>query len=281
MELTAEKVHERLTPRWNAHFFEQVDSTNEIAMENLRRNRSFIQAQNAEDVIVADEQVKGKGRLGRTWYTPPGTALIVSVILPIIEPKFLPRVTMLGVVAIAEMIDGLSKHPLPPALSPLHGEGDQEKHPAVGIKWPNDVQVNGKKVSGVLSEACWKINEPYAPLLAGVVLGMGVNVRIDFSGTELEETAISIEPALSKTVDRLELLGDLMARVDYWYARIGSDALFDAWKRRLNMLGKMVTVQQATIYGLAESVDEDGTLMVRDEQNVLHRVVAGDIALGS
>ena len=169
---------------------------------------------------------------------------------------------MLGAASIAEIIEHL-------------GATD------VGIKWPNDVQLNGKKVSGVLSEAAWVANSPHGGRLLGVVLGMGVNVRIDFSGTELAETAISIEPALGKAVNRLDLLGDLMGRIDYWYARIGSDELFEAWKSRLNMLGKMVTVQQGTIHGLAESVDASGTLLVRDEQGELRRVVAGDIALGS
>ncbi|MEO8611332.1 MAG: biotin--[acetyl-CoA-carboxylase] ligase [Chloroflexota bacterium] len=278
MELTAENVKAKLALRWNAVFYEQVDSTNDIAMQHLQQNRSFLQAQVAGDVIVADEQVKGKGRLDRTWYTPPGTALIVSVILPILEREYLPRVTMLGSVAIAEMLEQIP-HPLAP--SPYNGEGEQENDWKIGIKWPNDVQVNGKKVCGILSEAHWAINSVNAPKLWGVVLGMGVNVRIDFGGTELAETAISIEPALGKPVNRLDLLGDLMARVDYWYARIGSDELFDAWKSRLNMLGKMVTVQQGTIHGLAESVDANGTLLVRDAQDVLHRVMAGDIALGS
>jgi BirA family biotin operon repressor/biotin-[acetyl-CoA-carboxylase] ligase len=272
MELTADNVKAKLAPRWNAHFYERVDSTNEIAMKHLGQNRDI--TQNAGDVFVADEQVKGKGRLGRTWYTPPGTALIVSVILPVTQREYLPRVTMLGAVAIAEMIKGLKPHPL--ALSPYDGEGEQDHKWNIGIKWPNDVQLNGKKVSGILSEVAWNGDQ-----LRGVVLGMGVNVRIDFSGTELAETAISIEPALGRTVDRLELLGDLMARIDYWFSRIGSDVLFDAWKSRLNMLGKLVTVQQGTIHGLAEAVDPSGTLMVRDEKDVLHRVIAGDIALGS
>jgi BirA family biotin operon repressor/biotin-[acetyl-CoA-carboxylase] ligase len=278
MELTAENVKAKLAPRWNAVFFEQVDSTNDIAMEHLRRTCSFLQAQAAGDVIVADEQIKGKGRLDRTWYTPPGTALIVSVILPITEREYLPRVTMLGALAIAEML-GQIPHPLAP--SPFDGEGEQENDWKIGIKWPNDVQVNGKKVCGVLSEAHWIFNSRDASKLWGVVLGMGVNVRIDFRGTELEHTAISIEPALGKTVNRLDLLGDLMGRIDYWYARIGSDELFDAWKSRLNMMGKMVTVQQGTIHGLAESVDASGTLLIRDGQGELHRIIAGDIALGS
>jgi BirA family transcriptional regulator, biotin operon repressor / biotin---[acetyl-CoA-carboxylase] ligase len=261
MELTAEKVKTRLAPRWNAQFFERVDSTNEIALKRFFE-KSWLQLRVDEgDVIVADEQLKGKGRLGRTWYTPLGTSLIVSVILPLTEPKHLPRITMLGAVVIAEMIEQL---------------GVIE----VGIKWPNDVQLNSKKVSGVLSEARWMPGGSRMGL-RGVVLGMGVNVRIDFSGTELAETAISIEPALGRQVDRLDLLADLMARVDYWYGRIGSAELFDAWKSRLNMLGKMVTVQQGTIHGLAESVDESGALKVRDHNGVLQRVIAGDIALGS
>jgi BirA family biotin operon repressor/biotin-[acetyl-CoA-carboxylase] ligase len=251
MELTAEKVKAKLAPRWNAQFLERVDSTNEIALEWLRKGAT------ASSVVIADEQVKGKGRLGRTWYTPPGTAVIVSVILFLNHREFLPRITMVGALAIAEMIENL-------------GVGD------VGIKWPNDVQVNGRKVSGVLPEAVWDGDN-----LWGVVLGMGVNVRIDFNDTELAETAISIEPALGRSVDRLELLGDLMRRVDYWYERIASDELFDAWKSRLNMLGKMVTVQQGTIHGVAESVEHTGALMVRDESGLLHRVMAGDIALGS
>lgn len=259
MELTAENVKAKLAPRWNAVFYEQVNSTNDIAMENVLNSRSF---RSLGDVIVADEQVKGKGRLNRTWYTPPGTALITSVVLPVTERKFLPRVTMLGAVAIAEMIENL-------------GAAN------VGIKWPNDVHLSGKKVCGILAEANWIPEVVATRKLYGVVLGMGVNVRIDFSGTELAETAISIEPALGRPVNRLDLLGDLMSRIDYWYGRIGSDELFDAWKSRLNMLGKIVTVQQGTIHGLAESVDESGTLLVRDEQGVLHRVVAGDIALGS
>jgi len=262
MELTAEKVRARLAPRWNVQYFERVDSTNDIAMNRLHETKSKIQARFAGDVIVADEQVKGKGRLGRTWYTPPGTALIVSVILPLTEPKHLPRITMLGAAAIAEMIEN---------LGPSY----------VGIKWPNDVHLNGKKVSGVLAEANWYADSQREPELQGVVLGMGVNVRIDFSNTELAETAISIEPALGQPVDRLDLLADLMGRVDYWYARVGSDELFNFWKSRLNMLGTIVTIQSQMIRGIAESADESGALNVRDESGLLHRVVAGDIGLGS
>jgi BirA family transcriptional regulator, biotin operon repressor / biotin---[acetyl-CoA-carboxylase] ligase len=249
MVLTAERIQSKLAPR-PLRFYEQADSTNDLALDWLRAGAM------AGSAVVTDEQVKGRGRLGRTWYTPPGTALILSVVL---SPKVedLGQITMLGAVAIAEMIEHL-------------GTAD------VGIKWPNDVLLQGKKVSGVLSEAVWNGDK-----LQGAVLGMGINVRIDFSGTELAGTAISIEPALGHAVDRLDLLDDLLSRVDYWYERLQTSALFDAWKSRLNMLGKMVTVQQGTLHGLAESVDQSGALLLRDESGQLHRVVAGDIGLGS
>jgi len=264
MALTAERVQSRLASR-AVRFYARADSTNDLALDWLRAGAA------AGSVVVADEQVKGRGRLGRTWYTPPGTALIVSVVLrPTAEA--LGRVTMLGAVAIAEVVEQLP-HPLAP--SPSNGEGEQDRF-TVGIKWPNDVQVNGQKVSGVLSEAVWEGDR-----LRGAVLGMGVNVQIDFSGTELAHTAISLEPAFGLTVDRLDLLADLLARVDYWTARIGSNALFEAWKSRLNMLGKTVTLLNGTIQGVAESVEPSGALLVRDATGTIHRMMAGDIGLGS
>jgi BirA family transcriptional regulator, biotin operon repressor / biotin---[acetyl-CoA-carboxylase] ligase len=249
MVLTAEQIQSKLAPR-ALRFYEQADSTNDLALDWLRAGAV------AGSAVIADEQVKGRGRLGRMWYTPPGTALILSVVL---RPKveYLGQITILGAVAIAEMIEHL-------------GTTD------VAIKWPNDVLLQDKKVSGVLSEAVWNGDQ-----LQGVVLGMGINVRIDFSGTELADTATSIEPALGHGVDRLVLLADLLGRVDYWYERLQTGALFDAWKSRLNMLGKMVTVQGGTLHGFADSVDGSGALLLRDESGQLHRVVAGDIGLGS
>jgi BirA family biotin operon repressor/biotin-[acetyl-CoA-carboxylase] ligase len=247
MTLTADAVYRALGPR-PVRFYERADSTNDLALDWLREGAA------TGSLVIADEQVKGRGRLGRTWYTPPGTALILSVIL---RPSalHLPQMTMLGGVALTDTLNHLGA-------------------PDVGIKWPNDVQLNGRKVSGILPEAVWEGDK-----LVGVVLGMGVNVRIDFSGSELAQTAISIEPALGRMVNRLDVLADLLSRIDYWYGRL--DTVFAAWKSRLNMLGKLVTVQNAMISGWAENVDEQGALLVKDAKGQSHRVVAGDVALGS
>ena len=141
----------------------------------------------------------------------------------------------------------------------------------------SDVQVNGRKVSGVLPEIAWD-----GERLLGVVLGMGVNVRVDFSGTEVAQTAVSLETALGHPLDRAQLLAFILRRVDVWSARWGSVALLDAWKSRLNTVGQVVTVmgEAGNIHGTAQAVDASGALLVRDDNGMMHRVMAGDIALG-
>lgn len=244
--ITLERLHTALGSR-PFQYFPQVESTNDIALNWLRDGAAV------GSIVVSDEQTRGRGRLGRSWYAPPGTALMFSMVLYPPETA-VGRVTMMGALCICEALESL-------------GASD------IGIKWPNDVRLNGRKVSGVLSEAVWQDNH-----LRGVVLGMGINMRIDFTGTDFESTAISIEPALGKTVERIALLVTLLNRLDHWYSRIESDALFAAWKQRLVVLGREVTAGE--VRGVAEDVDSHGTLLVRTEEGILRRVVAGDIALG-
>jgi BirA family biotin operon repressor/biotin-[acetyl-CoA-carboxylase] ligase len=251
MTLNAENAHAGLFPR-PVQFFERVDSTNDIALDWLRQGAP------AGAVVIADEQVKGRGRLGRQWYTPPGTALIVSIVLrPTIQQ--IPQLTMLGALAICEMLEHV-------------GAED------VGIKWPNDVQLCGRKVSGVLPELVWNGNK-----INGAVLGLGINVRIDFGGTELADTAISIEPALGKPVSRLDLLVDLLSRVDAWTSSLGTSAVYNEWRARLRTIGQVVSVDGYgyRIHGRAEDVGKDGSLLVRDAEGNVHRAVAGDVVLGN
>lgn len=251
MELTETRLNNLLAPR-AIRFYERVDSTNDLALEWLSQGAA------PGSVVIANEQVKGKGRKGRSWYTPPGTALIVSVVLKP-EVRHLSRVTMLGAVAIAEMLESVGA-------------------PDIGIKWPNDVQLKGQKVSGVLPEVVWDGEN-----LRGVVLGMGINVRTDFSSTELVDRAVSIESSIGRSLDRAELLAALLGRVDHWTARLGTPELFRTWKARLTTLGREVSLEDGgqSIHGTAESVDDEGALRVRDAGGILHDVLAGDIALGS
>jgi BirA family biotin operon repressor/biotin-[acetyl-CoA-carboxylase] ligase len=210
-------------------------------------------------IVLADEQTAGRGRLGRTWLAEPGSSLLFSVILrPALAPEMLGRVPLLGAVALAECLEGLGL--------------------AARIKWPNDVQIEGRKVSGILAEAVWQ-----GERLAGVVLGIGVNVRrAALSQAQARALgAITIEEALGQALDRGRLLRDLRDCRDAWLPRAGDAALLAAWRSRAGMLGRPVTVQQGErmLTGIAQDIDEQGALLVRDAQGTLHRLLAGDVSL--
>ena len=244
MVLSIERLHQRLAPR-PFRYFDQLESTQDEAL-------SWLQAGAASgSVVVADEQLAGRGRSDHTWYTPPGVAVATSVILKPDE-SVLPKITMLSCVAIAEVLEALDVANLV-------------------IKWPNDVLVDGKKVSGILPETHWDGEK-----LHGVVLGMGINVRVNFSDTELVDHAVSIETVLKRPVDRTELIGSLLERIDYWLDH--TDSLFDAWQSRLVTIGQTISING--IDGVAEAVDASGALLVRDAADVLHRIYAGDVYLG-
>ena len=248
MAYTLEGLQAALSPRL-VRYLPEVGSTNDIALGWLRQGAP------EGAVVVADVQSLGRGRLGRRWHAPAGTALTASIVLKPARAA-LGRLTMVGAVAIAETIEGLGAT-------------------NVDIKWPNDVRLNGRKVCGILPEAAWE-----GDVLVGAALGMGLNVRVDFAGSELADRAISLEPALGHRLDRVELLARLLARVDDWQARAGSQDLFEAWKQRLSTIGQTVTVSGVSVGGVAEGVDDQGALLVRTESGDVQRVIAGDIQLG-
>jgi BirA family transcriptional regulator, biotin operon repressor / biotin---[acetyl-CoA-carboxylase] ligase len=244
MDLSRERLQAALGQR-AFDYYPQIGSTNDRALAWLTEGAS------AGSIVIADEQTQGRGRMGRAWYAPPGTALMLSYLLRP-APNDLAFVGMMGALAVCETVESFGAQ--------------------VGIKWPNDVQIDGRKLCGILPEASWQDGR-----LMGALMGIGLNVRIDFSGTLFEQSAVSLETAVGQ-VDRVEVLVRLLERLDYWSVRLASDALFDAWRDRLVMLGRRVAIND--ISGLAESVDRQGALLVRDDGGTLRWVIAGDISLG-
>lgn len=246
MTLTLERLTSTLAPR-PVRYVDTTGSTNDLCLEWV--------AQGAPSgaVIVAEQQTKGRGRLGRVWFSPPQTALMFTVIL---RPSVaaLARAPMLGALAVHR------------AIADLGIDG-------VGIKWPNDVQINGLKVCGILPEAAWDGGD-----FGGLVIGIGVNVRVDFSESTFKDSATSLETVLGERVDRLALLQSILSAIDELLPQVETDAFFDLWRDNLNMLGKpiMVEGQQFT----AQDVERDGALIIRDEAGKTRRMIAGDIALG-
>lgn len=230
-------------------FFPSVDSTNDIAQAWLREGAK------TGSVVLADEQVKGRGRRGRFWHTPAGVALAISYILKP-SAEYATRSSMVGALAVYELCAKL---------------GIQN----IGIKWPNDVQIAGKKVSGILPEAVWDGDK-----LLGVVLGMGINVRVDFA-EEIAPIAINLESALGKSLNRSDLISQVLAHADFWAARINSDELYFAWKSRLSTLGQHVVVEgiDSRIVGQAVDVDSNGSLLIKTVDAKILPVMAGDVSL--
>jgi BirA family transcriptional regulator, biotin operon repressor / biotin---[acetyl-CoA-carboxylase] ligase len=243
--LTDERLYAALQPR-KFHFQAVVDSTNNIA-----RGWALANAPSGA-VVVTEEQTAGRGRLGRSWHAPAGSGLLFSTILrPNIVPERIARVTMIGAVAVAEILE-------------QHAPG------LVALKWSNDVKLRGRKVCGILAESVW-----YGDSLAAVILGIGINIAIDFTGSELQDTAISLSTVTGTVPDRAAMLANLLKRIDYWTARIDGSELFGAWRSRLETIGQQVV--RSGISGLALDVDSEGALLIRDERGTMHRVIAGEI----
>ena len=243
MTLSRSRLERRLSRPFK--YFERVESTNDVA-------KAWLLAGAPEGaVVIADQQTRGRGRQGRQWRTPPKAALALSLILKP-ERAFLPRLNMVAALSVCDLVREC-------------GCAD------VSVKWPNDVQVNGMKVSGVLPEAIWAAGE-----LKGAALGIGVNVRVDFSGSGLRHSAISLEDVVNRTLDRTELLAALLRHFDRWHAKIATPELFAAWKARLNTLNREVSVNG--IEGVALDLRCDGALLIRDGAGELHYATAGELA---
>jgi len=155
--------------------------------------RMFAETDDEGTVAVAEEQSAGRGRLGRSWYAPPRTSVLVSVLLrPAVDPARLPELSLVAGGAVAEAIAGVT------GIEPT-------------IKFPNDVLVEGRKVAGILAESGD----------GRVVLGIGVNTNQTAdqlpADTQTEATSLRIE--LGEPVDRAELLVAILARLEESYDR--------------------------------------------------------------
>jgi BirA family biotin operon repressor/biotin-[acetyl-CoA-carboxylase] ligase len=251
-------IQEGLTTRWLGkglmHCYETIDSTNSEA-------KRLAHAGAPEGTIVlAESQCKGKGRMERTWVSPRGAGIYLSVVLrPRILPKEVQKLTFVAAVALAFTLRNL-------------GIMSQ-------IKWPNDILVNGKKVAGILMELT-----SGAKLVDFIVVGIGVNVNtsIDELPLSIRNLATSIHMVTDRPPQRREIIQVLLLQLELWYERFlaeSFDMVLEAWRQLSNTLGTRVrvTLSDKTLEGMAEAVASDGSLMVRDNKGRLHSVIAGDV----
>jgi BirA family biotin operon repressor/biotin-[acetyl-CoA-carboxylase] ligase len=211
-------------------------------------------------VLLADAQTRGRGRLGRSWVSPPGANLYLSALLrPDLPAAALPPVTLAAAVAVAEALN--------------------EAGARASIKWPNDVLLMGKKCAGILCESVVR-----GARVDALVVGVGVNLNWSELPSELAAIATSVAGVLGRVVDRSAFAVDLLGRLERWLDAVFADgaAVIAAWKHLSNTLGQRVTIADgaASFTGRARDLDADGALLVERDNGSVVRVRAGEIALG-
>jgi BirA family biotin operon repressor/biotin-[acetyl-CoA-carboxylase] ligase len=236
-----------------AHYFETIGSTNDEARRLAESGAA------GGTIVVADEQTAGRGRFDRVWEAPPGSSILLSVIFrPILPSAQIQRLVMVCGLAVAEVCEALASV-------------------QVNVKWPNDLQIDGKKVCGILPESA-----VIGSHFEWVIVGMGINVTQQFEAPNpLAATATSLQMEMDKPVDRARLLAEIMRRLDFWHTRLEEQALLQAWIDRCVTLGRRVRVVagDSVIDGVAEAIDETGALLVRDNNGESRRVTAGEATL--
>jgi BirA family biotin operon repressor/biotin-[acetyl-CoA-carboxylase] ligase len=261
--LYPEEVLPGLETRWLARSYvhlESTDSTNRVAFELGTRSAPH------GATVVAEGQSAGRGRLGRSFFSPPHVNLYTSILLrpPLALPEA-PPLVLAAAVAVAETIAATV--------------GDPD---AVAIKWPNDVQLGGRKTSGILMEL-----QAEGSRVAFAVLGIGVNLNVDprTFPAEFRDAATSVAAFQGRRVDRVAfarlLYGNLEAALDACVAG-GFERLRARFEARFHMAGQRVRVAEAggaSFAGVALGIDADGALLVRRDDGATARVIAGDVTL--
>jgi len=208
-------------------------------------------------IIVAGEQTEGRGRLKRIWLSPKGSIALSMILRP--DISHLPSMIMMASLGVSNTISFVT------GLKPQ-------------IKWPNDILINGKKVCGILIES-----EVYRKRVNYVIVGIGIDANFSLTDfPEIRQIATSLSDELGKEVSRLEVIRSLLVEMEGLYqALLDGGTLYTEWRDSLVTLGKKVWVTEGdtTCEGIAESVDRDGSLLLRRPDGTLSRIVAGDVNL--
>ena len=237
------------------HYFSALDSTNLYARKLAEEGAS------EGEVVVAESQTGGKGRLGRIWISPPNLNVYLSVILrPKLPPLHAPQITLMSAVAMAETVQSFV--PFPPE-----------------IKWPNDIMAKGEKLAGILTESsCDRERILY------VILGIGVNVNFprELMPESIRGIATSLLILGGKAVDRSAFVLQLIQNLERCYGELeegGFSFLAERWAGFFRLKGKRVRVQmlEQAILGKAMGIDIDGALILEDERGFVQRIVAGEV----
>jgi BirA family biotin operon repressor/biotin-[acetyl-CoA-carboxylase] ligase len=237
--------------------YRQIRSTNETAMNMARGGAS------EGSLVVAEEQTAGRGRLRRSWHSPPGVGLWASLVLrPRMPSTHVFQLAICGALAVAETVCAAV-------------------HLPVKVKWPNDVLVNGKKLAGILTET-----QLTGGKVLFVIVGMGINVNQDGQDfpRALRNKATSLKMELKRPVSRIPLLQDVLMHFEQIYHRFQAQGLapfLDRWRELSWVLGRQVSLRVGgrIISGRAVDIAETGALVLEVDSGRRHCFLAGDASV--
>ena len=239
----------------NLHVEAQTDSTNDIARQLA------VDGAPEGTVVLADRQLRGRGRQGRSFASPAGVGVYMSLLLrPQVEISCLPQLTLLAAVATAEAIEEVSSLP-------------------VELKWPNDFLIENKKAGGILTESV--IQAGQSPV-AIVGIGINVNTALNQFPPELREQVTSLALAARRLVPRLPVAAAVLGRFEPLYDAFqqeGLSPLLPRWLHYGRVAGRRVrcTTERGVEEGRALGLDVDGALLIRSRKNPRSRVVSGEV----
>lgn len=232
-------------------YYPRVTSTMDVAREEARKGTD------TGTVVIAGDQTEGRGRIKRTWLSPKGNIAFSVVLYP--EVSYLPFLVVIAALAVARSIEEIT------------GLETQ-------IKWPNDILIGKKKVSGILIE-----NEVKRKKVLYAIVGIGINT--DVTPVQKESSALPatcLKDELGGNVIRTNIIKQILQEMERLYLELPvSEPMLREWRDRLVTLGRSVRVcsDGTTLEGVAEAVDATGSLLLRYADGSSTTIVAGDVTL--
>lgn len=233
--------------------FNKISSTNIKAKELAQKNAKH------GTIVISKVQKKGRGRFDRLWQSPEGGLYFSIILKPQCEPNRATLLPLIGALSVCNTIR---------SISDLY----------VKIKWPNDILINGKKISGILLES-----ESDKGRLKYVIIGIGINLNTDLSNLseELHLASTSISYEIGIKLNYYDFLKKLLTNLDKYYTMFDKnkyDAIIKEWKNNSNTLGQKVTIDASSekITGTAFDIDESGFLIIKTEEGDIKKITSGD-----
>lgn len=239
---------------------ESTDSTNKVAyklaLEGVEHGSS----------VLAKMQTEGRGRLGKSWVSVSGKGLYCSLILrPNIEILDYSKITLVAGLVISDALEEMFELP-------------------IGLKWPNDLYVGGKKLGGILVESS-PLN--YEEIHRFMVVGIGINVNhceLDFP-EDIRNVSTSLNIEMNRVFDISSILASIKNKMLSRIKKVeqeGFNEVLSSWKNKDVLIGntvEMVNSRKEMVSGVALGIDTEGILLVRDAKGFCHKIISGDVRL--